>query len=433
MNFKTVGHSEIRVDAMAKVTGEATYPEDFYMKDMLWGKTLRSTKAHAHVNLDTQDAEKMEGVIKVFTYRDVPDNHHGVVLKDHEVFCSKKVRRIGDPLAFVVATSNKIAEKALKAIKVEYNEIPAIFDPVEAMMKDAPLVHENHKSNIVFHYKLRRGNIEEAFKECAVIIEKQYRCGMVDHGFLQPEAGLAYMDGDTVVVCAATQYPHFDQLEVAEALHISQEKVRIINPAVGGAFGGREDITMQVHLALATKVLGRPIKTVYSREESFLAHSKRHPMVMTYKTGADANGKLLAMEAELVGDTGAYASWAINVMRKAGVHATGPYEIPNVKVDSYAVYTNNPFAGAMRGFGATQVPIAHEQQMDMIAEKLNIDPITIRLINGFTLGSTTATGQVLSDSVPLKECIEAVENSLGIKNHYEEKMEELAMEAGVGI
>jgi len=188
-------------------------------------------------------------------------------------------------------------------------------------------------------------------------------------------------------------------------LQMPIEKVKVINTNVGGAFGAREDITLQIHLALAAKILDRPIKTVYSREESFLAHSKRHAMVMRYKTGADREGKLMAMEAEIIGDTGAYASWAANVLRKSGVHATGPYYIPHVKVDSYAVYTNNPFAGAMRGFGATQVPIAHEQQMDMLAEKLGMDPVTIRLKNIFRKGSITATGQVLIESVPLEECL----------------------------
>ncbi len=413
MEYKIVGHNILRVDGLAKVTGKATYPEDLYMEGMLYGKTLRSIKTHAYITVDTKEAEKIDGVIKIFTHKDIPHNYYGVLFKDHEVFCSKKVRRIGDPIAFVVAITEKIAEKAIKAITVEYDEIESVFDPVDAMKEDAPLIHD--RSNILYHYKLRRGNIEEAFQQCSVIVENQYKTSMVDHAFLQPEAGLAYMEGDTVVVCAATQYPHFDQLEISEALNIPQEKVKIINPAVGGAFGGREDITLQIHLALATWVIGKPVKTVYSREESFVAHSKRHPMIMNYKTGADANGKLLAMEANIIGDTGAYASWAINIMRKAGVHATGPYEIPNVKVDSYAVYTNNPFAGAMRGFGAAQVPIAHEQQMDMLAEKLKIDPITFRLNNCFKLGSTTATGQVLEESVPLIQCIEAVRHKLNSK------------------
>jgi len=203
-------------------------------------------------------------------------------------------------------------------------------------------------------------------------------------------------------------YPHFDQIEIAEAMGVSTEKIRVINPAIGGAFGGREDITLQIHLAIAAVITGKPVKTIYSREESFEAHCKRHAIIMRCKTGADKEGNLLALEAEIIGDTGAYASWANNVLRKAGVHITGPYVIPNVKVDSYAVYTNNPFAGAMRGFGATQPPIAHEQQMDILAEKLNMDPITFRMKNMFKLGSETATGQILEESIPLDRCIEEV-------------------------
>lgn len=403
-NLEVVGKSIIRVDGLAKVTGEATYSQDLVMENMLWGKTLRSTKPHANIKLDLTKAQLIPGVVRILTNDDVPHNHHGVVFKDHEVLSSGRVRSIGTPIAFVVAETEKAAIEGVKAIEVTYEELEAVFDPVEAMKEDAPKVHP--EGNIVYHYKLRTGDVDAAFKECAVIVENQYKTSMVDHAFLQPEAGIAYLEGDIVVVCAATQYPHFDQLEIAEALEIPMENVKVINPAVGGAFGGREDITMQIHLALATKLTGRPVKTIYSREESFAAHSKRHPMIMSYKTGADKNGKLIAMEAKLIGDTGAYASWAINVMRKAGVHATGPYEIPNVKVDSYAVYTNNPFAGAMRGFGATQTPIGHEQQMDIIAEKLNINPLEIRYLNALKRGSKTATGQVLEESFPLKECLD---------------------------
>ncbi|HAE91894.1 MAG TPA: aldehyde oxidase, partial [Tissierella sp.] len=190
--------------------------------------------------------------------------------------------------------------------------------------------------------------------------------------------------------------------------------------AVGGAFGAREDISPQIHLALAAMVLKRPVKVIYSREESFLTHSKRHPMIMKYKTGADENGILQYMEAEIIGDSGAHCSWAINVLRKAGVHATGPYVIPNVKVDTYAVYTNNPFTGAMRGFGATQVPMAHEQQIDMLAEKLGMDPVEIRMKNIFRKGSMTATGQILTDSVPLDKCIEIVEEDFQFSRRFEE-------------
>lgn len=410
--LQIVGNRVVRVDGRAKVKGEALYPQDISLEGQLYGATLRSRLPHALIEIDIEEAEKIPGVVKILTGRDVTGhNHHGVLFKDHEVFCTKKVRRVGDPIAFVIGNSQKIAKEALAKINIKYTELPAIFDPIEAMREDAPKIHGD--SNIVYHYKCRKGNLEEGFKLSHVIVEREYKTSMVDHAFLQPEAGISYLDQEgNVVVCAATQYPHFDQLEIAEALGLPNEKVRVVNPAIGGAFGGREDITLQIHLALGTYLTGKPIKVVYDREESFYAHSKRHPMIMKYKTGATKEGKIIAMEATIIGDTGAYASWAINVMRKAGVHATGPYEIPNVKVDTYAVYTNNPYCGAMRGFGATQVPIASEQQMDILAHELKINPVKFRLQNCFQVGSETANRQILHESVPLKQCIEAVEKRL---------------------
>ncbi len=421
MKLNVVGKSIIRVDAYSKVTGQALYPQDIYLDDMLYGKTLRSTKPHAYIKIDISEAEKVDGVVKVFTYKDVPNkNIHGVVFKDHEVFASEKVIRIGEPIAFIVGESKRACEEGYNKVKIHYEEIPAVFDPVEAMKEDSPKVHGD--SNIIFHYKLRHGDMEEGKRKSKFIVENIYKSPMVEHAFLQPEAGLGYLEEDgTVVVALATQYPHYDREEVAINLGLPEEKVKIINTAVGGAFGAREDISPQIHLALAAMVLKKPVKVIYSREESFLTHSKRHPMIMKYKTGADENGILQYMEAEIIGDSGAHCSWAINVLRKAGVHATGPYIIPNVKVDTYAVYTNNPFTGAMRGFGATQVPIAHEQQMDMLAEKLGMDPIEFRMKNIFRKGSMTATGQVLIDSVPLDKCIEAVDSSFDFSKLWKEE------------
>lgn len=419
MNLNIVGKNILRVDALSKVTGKALYPEDIFMDNMAYGKTLRSKVPHAYIKVDTRKAEKIDGVIKIFTHKDVPNNEHGVIFKDHEVFCSEKVRRIGDPIAFVVAEDWKACDLALKEIVVEYEEIEGVFCPKKAMKEDSPKVHGD--TNIVYHYKIRKGDVEGGFKNSYAIAENTYKTHMVDHAFLQPEAGVSFIDEEgRVTVMVATQYPHYDREEIASALELSEEKVRVINTNIGGAFGGREDISLQIHLALAAKVLNRPVKSIYSREESFIAHAKRHSMIMKYKTGADRDGRLLAMEAEIIGDTGAYASWATNVLRKSGVHATGPYFIPNVKVDSIAVYTNNPFAGAMRGFGATQVPIAHEQQMDILAEKLGIDPITIRMKNIFKQGSITATGQVLTDSVPLDICIEKVAEKIDFSLEREE-------------
>jgi nicotinate dehydrogenase large molybdopterin subunit len=413
VDLRIIGQNEIRVDGRAKVTGKALYPDDLEMAGALYGQTLRSLRPHAHFQLDVREAEAIKGVHKVFTAADVPHNAHGVLFKDHEVFCRSKARRIGDPLAFVVADTEAIALAALDRIRVTYEDLPAVFDPEEAMKPGAPRVHES--GNLVYHFKLRRGDVEEGFRKSHAVAENVYRTPMVDHAFLQPESGLAYTDPDgRLVVCAASQYPHFDQLEISEALHIPMDRVKVINPAVGGAFGGREDVTLQIHLALAAFELKKPVKTTYSREESFYAHAKRHGMKMLYKTGADRNGRLMAAEITIYADTGAYASWAVNVIRKAGVHAAGPYEIPHVKIDGYSVYTNNPFAGAMRGFGAAQVPIAHEMQMDALAEMLSISPVAIRLINAYTEGSVTATGQTLTESAPLKECITAVADRLGL-------------------
>ena len=408
-----VGKSINRVDGISKVTGEAIYPQDIYfLGGMLYGKTLRSSRAHANIEIDTLSAEQIEGVVKILTYKDVVGkNHHGVVIKDHEVFCSKKVRRIGEPLAFVVAESEAIAENALKKIIVKYDELEGIFDPVAALRENSPKVHG--VSNEISLFKVRKGDVEAAFKDCDIIVENEYRTSMQDHVFLQPEAGAACLEWDgTIVIMVATQYPHFDRKEIAEAMGMSEQRIKVINPAVGGAFGGREDITMQIHLAMATYLTGKPVKAIYSREESFLAHSKRHPFIMKYKTGANKDGKLMAMQADLITDAGAHASWSINVARKAGVHATGPYEIPNVSINSRAVYTNNPFTGAMRGFGVTQVAIAYEQQMDLLAEKLSMNPVEFRRKNMFRVNSTTATGQILKESVPLDKCINEIEKHI---------------------
>lgn len=408
-DFKSVGKSINRKDALDKLTGAAQYPQDMEMPDMIYGHTVRSKIASGTFVMDVSEAEACEGVVTILSAKDVTGhNHHGVVFKDHDVFSKGRIHRVGDPIALVVAETEMLAIAAASKIKIEYTELPGVFDPEEAMKPDAPCVHEG-VPNLIYHYKCRRGDVDKAFEEAHVIIEKTYLTPFADHAFLQLESGLAYMEKDgRVMVKASTQYPHFDRLEVAEAIGYDEEKVIIDNPAVGGSFGGREDLTLQAHLALAAIKTGRPVKISYTREESFYAHSKRHPIKIEIKTAADATGKLTACKATLYGDSGAYTSWAINVMRKAGVHITGPYEIPNVHVDSYAVYTNNPFAGAMRGFGATQVPVAYEQQMDLVAEALKMSPYEIRMKNIFRQGSMTGNGQVLISPVPLETCLNTI-------------------------
>ena len=411
---RIIGQNTIKVDALSKVTGKAHYPADLEMCNMLHGRLLQLDTAHAHIiNINTNDAQNIPGVKAVLTGKDVPGlNGQGVLFTDMPVLSAQRVRSINDVVALVAAETQDIAQEAIDSIKVEYEELPAVFDAEEAMKEDAPRVHD--KENIIYHLKIRKGNVQEAFERSAIIVEDVYTTQMVDHAFLQPESCLAYLDSrGHLVVHIATQYIHWDRYEIARALNMPVHKIKVVNTAVGGAFGGREDMTLQIRAALLAAKTGRPVKIVSERTESFKLHSKRHPIKMYYKTGADPQGRLTALEAKIIGDTGAYASWAPNILRKAAIHATGPYIIPNVKVDSYAVYTNNPFAGAMRGFGAAQPPLAHESQMDRIAEKLAIHPFTIRWINAMEEGSQTATGQTLDASVGLKECMKATAAAAG--------------------
>jgi CO/xanthine dehydrogenase Mo-binding subunit len=415
-NKNVVGVSTTRVDALGKVLGKAAFPADLSKRGMLYAKILRSPHAHARIKkLDISAAEKLPGVHAVITARDVPgQNAQGVVFADMPVLAEIQVCSVNTAVAAVAAETEEIASEALKLVKVEYEPLSAVFDPVDAMQKEAPLVHPERKTNVLYHLPIRKGNVKRAFEQAAVVVEDTYRTQMVDHAFLQPEAALAYLDQrGHMVVHVATQYVHWDRVEIARVLGFKESQVQVVSTAVGGAFGGREDMTLQPIVALLALKTRRPVKAVLKRKESFFAHSKRHPMIMEYKTGVDSEGRLVAIKAKIIGDTGAYASWAPNVLRKAAIHATGPYRCPNVEVDAYAVYTNNPFAGAMRGFGAAQPPVAMESQMDRMAEKLGIHPFTIRWRNALEVGDTTATGQVLTSSVGLKETLRQAASAVG--------------------
>ncbi|KYH33186.1 xanthine dehydrogenase family protein molybdopterin-binding subunit [Neomoorella mulderi] len=398
-----IGTSPPRVDARSKVTGQAIYPADVNFPGMIYGQAVRSPYAHARIiNIDTSAALEVPGVLCVLTARDIPGhNGQGVVYQDMPVLARDEARSVNDVVALVGATTPAAARAGAAKVKVTYEELPALLDPIAAMQPWAPRVHPD-RDNVIYHLPIRKGNVEAGFAAADVIVENTYRTQLLDHAFLQPEAAVARVDErGHLVIYVATQYVHWDRTEVARVLGWNQDRIRIVAPAVGGAFGGREDMTLQTLVALLAVHTSRPAKMVLTREESFLAHSKRHPMIMRYKTGATRDGKLTALEAEIIGDSGAYSSWAPNVLRKAAIHATGPYVIPNVKIDAYAVYTNNPFTGAMRGFGATQPPLAYESQMDELASRLGIHPFTIRWLNAFRQGDITATGQVLESSVGL--------------------------------
>ncbi|WP_301999065.1 xanthine dehydrogenase family protein molybdopterin-binding subunit [Desulfosporosinus nitroreducens] len=407
MKTSVVGSRVVREDAWGKVFGQTKFPADVNLQGQIYAVVIRSPHPHARVlGINSEQAMSLAGVVAVLTAKDVPNNSHGVLFRDQPVL-AEYIRMVGDPVAVVGAETEEIARAAAKLVEVEYQVLPAVFDPEEAMMPDALPLHPTLRpTNVLYHMPIRRGNLQEGWAQADVVIEKEYSTQHVDHAFLQPEAVLAHVDErGHMVVETATQYAHYDRGEIAHALGLRFSQVQVKTLAVGGAFGGREDISLQIMAALMAWNTLRPVKMENTREESFYSHSKRHPMRMHYKTGATKDGKLVALEAKIIGDAGAYSSWSINVLRKSAVHASGPYIIPNVSIDSYAVFTNNPYSGAMRGFGAAQTVLAYESQMDLLAKEIGISPLEIRLRNLFKVGSTTATGQVLTGSVPLDQCL----------------------------
>ncbi|MBC2581972.1 molybdopterin cofactor-binding domain-containing protein [Clostridium sp. DJ247] len=405
-NYNVIGKNVEKKDGIPKVTGKAMFARDINFEGMLHAKVLRSKVAHAVLkNIDTSKAEKLPGVVCVLTSKDVPGkNRVGIILKDEPVLVDDKIRRYGDALAVVAAETEEIAEQALDLIEVDYEELPLITTIDEALKEDSLKVHGD--TNILADKTLIKGHVDEAFKKCDVIVENTYKTNYFAHMFIEPEAGVSKYENGILTIWASTQNTHFDRGEVARVLSLPQSKVRVVQAETGGGFGGKLDISTQCLLGLLTYRTKRPVKLAYTREESMEVSSKRHPHIMKYKTGADKNGKLLAMEAEFVQDSGAYASYGPAVVTRSMVHSTGPYEIPNIRVKSTMVYTNNPMAGAFRGFGVPQVAIAHEQQMDALAEKLNMSPYHIRMINAFRVGSYTSTMQKLEGSVGIIETME---------------------------
>lgn len=409
----TIGRSLPRPDAVAKVTGAAKYAGDLEFPSMLYAAVLRSRYPHARLlRVDTAQAKALPGVVAVLTAADVPGaKNHGISRPDWPVLAYDKVRYLGDAVAIVAAETAEIARQALGLIEVAYEPLPGVFTAQEALAPDAPAIHSD--GNLLKHIPVRKGDVAAGFAQADVIVENEYHTPAVDHVFLEPEAGVATVDGDgKITVYVGSQIPFADRKQVAAALALPLEKVRIVHTPVGGAFGGKEDISVQIHVALLAQATQRPVKLVYSREESIVAHPKRHATTIRLKTGATRDGRLTAVQATIWGDTGAYASLGEHVMTRSATHAAGPYEVPNVWVDCYAAYTNNTPAGAMRGFGVPQVCFAMETQMDILAERLGLDPLELRRRNALRLGSTTATGQVLRESVGLLETIDRVAAAL---------------------
>lgn len=414
---KVISESIKRIDAHGKVTGEALYPGDINIEGQLWLRVKFSERAHARVlRVDASKAEALPGVARVFTSLDVPINEYGLVLKDQPVLCGPGGGKAGtdvarcymDMVATVVAETDAIAQEALDLIDVQYEDLPAVFDPEEAMAEAAPQLHPDSPRNLVTRYRIRRGDMEAGWAAAEIVVEGEYETTWQEHAYLQPEAGLAYIDEeDRVTVLVAGQWTHEDQEQIYHALALPPEQVRVIYPAIGGAFGGREDMTVQIVLALAAWQLRVPIKIQWNREESILYHHKRHPIKVRAKWGASANGLLTAAAAEVIGDAGAYNYTSNKVLGNAQLTVTGPYEIPNVHVDTFTVYTNNIPSGAFRGFGAPQALFAAEGQMNRLAAALKLDPLEIRLKNSIREGSIGSVDTPFPAGVTMPQVFEA--------------------------
>ncbi len=402
-----VGDSPQRPDGTLKVTGAFAFASDLWMDDMLWGATLRSPHPSARiVSVDIGPALATPGVYAVLTAGDVPGlNAVGLEHQDQPVLADGVVRYQGEPVALVAAEHPEIARRAAGRIVVSYEELAPVTDPRAALEASSPWVHDHH-DNLVRHLKIRRG---EPAATAPVVASVEIEVGMQDQAFLGPESGLAVpADDGGVDLYVATQWLHVDQGQVQQALGLPAEKVRLTLSGVGGAFGGREDLSMHVHACLLALHTGKPVKMSYGREESFFGHVHRHPATLRYEFGAERDGRLAYARCELLFDGGAYASSTSAVVGNGGTMAVGPYRVPNVHVDAYGVYTNNPPCGAMRGFGCVQAAFAHEAVMDALAAELGMDPLDLRLLNALEEGDANITGQVVDSAAPVAELLRIV-------------------------
>jgi CO/xanthine dehydrogenase Mo-binding subunit/aerobic-type carbon monoxide dehydrogenase small subunit (CoxS/CutS family) len=407
-----IGHNVRRIDAPSKVSGRLRYAADIKMHDMLQLQVLRSPHPHAKIiSIDTSDAEAMEGVVCVLTSDDVPaqTDGFGVFVHDQPIMARGKVRHVGEAVAAVAAEDLVTARRAVAKIKVVYEELPGIFDPEDAMKSGAAVVHDYAENNIVKHIPVRKGDVEAGFANADIVLEDDFSTQQVEHAYLEPEAGIAYVDpDDVIVVMSPSQNITHHRHMLAHILGKPINKVRFIMSAVGGGFGGKEDMIYQGMLAIAAIKTHRPVQLNFTREESIIASAKRHPSRTHYKMGLKWNGEITAIQFNMISDGGAYGMSSEGVMRKAAILSCGPYEVHNLSVDTTAVYTNNTPSGAFRTFGGMQAQFATESMMDMAAEALEMDPFEIRRVNMMKIGSKTHTQHELS-AASLDRCLDAAE------------------------
>lgn len=395
--LEAVGKSVIRQDTEEKALGKAIYASDIYRPNMLHAKAVLSTQAHALIlRVDTQEALETPGVQMVLTARDVPGmNTYGLAILDQQVLADKKVRFIGEPIAVVVAENLEAAKEAALKVKVVYEPLPAVFDPVRALWPDSPKVHEN--GNLVLHTKVRKGVVATGEQDSHIIVENMFNLVGQDHAPLEPANGIGWLEPNgSLVIHSPTQGVFRARNQIAGALNLPINRIRVVCTTMGGGFGQKDDISVEIMIGLAVLRTGRPVKMGYNRHESMLTQTHRHPVIVRARTGATKAGKLTFTEAVLYGDTGAYCSLGIFVIKRTTMHLGGPYYYPHYKADSFSVYTNNPISGAFRGFGVVQSAVVHETQIDQLAESLSIDPLEFRLMNCLRPGLTFATGQVVT-------------------------------------
>ncbi|MFO7663803.1 MAG: xanthine dehydrogenase family protein molybdopterin-binding subunit [Chloroflexota bacterium] len=420
-------HVDKRVDARAKVAGTAIFPGDVTPDNLLHARVLFSGQPHARmISMDLSEAEAVSGVVAILTAKDVPNNEYGLILTDQPVLVGLGSAKAhsdislweGDQVAVIIAETEAIAARAAGLIRIEWEQRSIIGDVHEAM-KDETILHPWHGSNILTHYKIRKGDISAGWAAADVVVEGEYRLPYQEHAFLQPEAGVGYIDEDgRVTIEFGGQWAHEDRHQVAHALGLPVDRVRIIYRAVGGAFGGREDMSLQIVLGLAALRLeamgiNRPVRIIWSREESIIGHHKRHPGWIKTRWGATKDGRITAVEAELILDSGAYAYTSTKVLGNANLMVAGPYEIPHAHIDSYAVTTNNVPGGAFRGFGGPQGAFAAENQMNKLAEALGMDPVELRLKNVLQEGSLLTTQTEIPQGVSIAEVVEACARESG--------------------
>jgi CO/xanthine dehydrogenase Mo-binding subunit len=407
---RALGVNITKIDARDKVTGRAVYAADRRAEGMLFVRVVRSRLPHAEIrSLKLNEARAVPGVAGVWTAADLPGvPYTGVRIKDEPILCSKKVLRIGDPIVLIAADSERAVQQAAARVVIEYDELPPILDPETSLAPGAAQLHPT-EANLVFERKLIRGDAERALSMSAHVIENTYETQMVEHAYLEPEAGFTWWDGQVLVVELPTKHAHFEQAELAKVLDLQPESIRVICRTIGGYFGDKQCLSPAYYAAIVTRLTGRPARMVYGREESFIASTKRHPYKIRMITAADEEGRLTAVKVEITGDTGAYASYGPSVMTRTVVQAVGPYQVDHLSVVGRLARTNNPTAGSMRGFGVPQVVFAYETQMELLAKAVGKSSEEIRRLNFLVPGSVTASGQRLSSPVGIGACLDEVE------------------------